>query len=139
MSNYLKFLGTIVTFYEYLFDHLCKLHSLLVNELIIGIDVQILISVVRISAGLGGESELEGQLARVIYSRKSIRDSLPISDAVEGQKMRVVEPGDLLGIGLTEVIIEMGADELVTEECGNVHRAIIAHFVTRVPTIADRG
>ena len=84
MSNYLKNIDNIVIINELSIYHLCKLHSFFVNELIISFGGEFLIYIVCVSAGLGGESELKGQLARVIYSCEAICNALPIGDAVEG-------------------------------------------------------
>ena len=137
MSNYLIFIDKFIIIADFLLYKLCKLHSLGIYKLKVCIEREVLIYIMCISSGLRRKSKLEGQLACVIYSCKSVSDSLPIGNAIEGKQMCIIKPGDLIGIGLPEVVVEVGADELITKERGDVHRAVIAHFVTRVPTIAD--
>lgn len=96
MSNYLKNIDKTVIINELSIDHLCKSHSFFVSELIISFGGEFLIYIVRVSAGLGCKSELECQLARIIDSCKSIRNSLPIRDTVKRKKMRIIKPSDLL-------------------------------------------
>ena len=118
--------------------HTYNLAGFFVGEGDEGFVIETVVDVVGVTVGLVVAGDLEGDDATVVFALNAAHNACPIGDTIGGEKMRVIVPGHVCGIGNTEIVIEVSGNKLAGKASGNVGVEIVAHFVSGVPAESDR-